>query len=97
MLAEAHTAAEFDAALGTGADLVGINNRDLDTLEIDLGTTKRILQDRRADRPVVSESGIGGPADVRYLRGCGADAFLVGSSIMRSGDVESHVRGLAEA
>ncbi|RNJ78589.1 MAG: indole-3-glycerol-phosphate synthase [Nitrosopumilus sp. H8] len=97
VLVEAHTAREFQGALGTDADIVGINNRNLNTLEIDLETTKRILEGRQKDRPVLSESGIAGPEDIRYLGQCGADAFLVGSSIMKSGDIASATRRLAEA
>ena len=105
VLLEAHTPQEFARAQGAGADLLGINNRDLDTLAIDLATTGRILsgvRDRRT--PVVSESGIHTPEDIRYLRGCGADAFLVGSSIMGcggngggDGNIAGRVRRLAEA
>lgn len=94
---EVHTRAEMKGAMNTDADMIGINNRNLDTLEIDLETTERILSGFDADRPVISESGIRTPEDVRYLKGCGADAFLVGSSIMKSGDIEGHVRRLAEA
>ncbi len=84
VLLEVHTLQEFKAAADVGADLVGINNRNLDTLQIDLGTTRRILSATRdLDMPVLSESGIGTPDDIRYLKECGAGAFLVGSSIMK--------------
>lgn len=97
VLLEVHTRAELDSALRTEADLIGINNRSLDTLEVDLGTTCRVLEGVDAGRPVVSESGISSPEDVRRLRGCGADAFLVGSGIMGRGDVGAAVRELAGA
>ncbi|CAI9831334.1 Indole-3-glycerol phosphate synthase [Nitrosopumilaceae archaeon] len=96
VLVEAHDEGEFGRAASSGADIVGINNRDLDTLEVDPGTTCRVLGGGDRDGPVISESGISGPDDVRRLRGCGADGFLVGSAIM-GGDVESATRGLAEA
>ena len=98
VLLEVHTRQELEKASGTAADLIGVNNRNLDTMEIDLGTTGKVLSgfdDRTV--PVLSESGIRTPEDVRYLKGCGADAFLVGSSIMGSGDVEGHVRGLVNS
>ena len=92
-LLEAHTINEFQASLETDADLIGINNRDLGSMAVDLGTTERILKYADvADRTVVSMSGIESPADVKYLRRCGADAFLVGSAFMRSHDMEETLR-----
>lgn len=97
VLVEAHTKPEFMDALESGADIVGVNNRNLDTLEVDLKTTGDILGGYGGDVPIVSESGIGTAGDIRYLKGCGASAFLVGSSVMRSDDIEGHVRGLVGA
>ena len=102
VLLEVHTEQEMEAALGTEADMIGINNRNLDTLEVDLGTTERILantpwRDGAGGRPVISESGISSPEEIRRLRQCGADGFLVGSSIMGDDDVAGRVRRLAEA
>ena len=98
VLLEAHTEAEFRSALNTGADLVGINNRDLATLKVDLGVTKRILEQNKArGRIVVSESGISTPADLRFLRGCGAHAFLVGSAVMLAHNVEEKVKEFVSA
>ncbi len=97
ILLEVHTKDEFKNALGTNADLIGINNRNLDTLEIDLGTTRKVLENFDGSRPILSESGIQTPEDIRYLKKCGAKAFLVGSSIMKSGGIEEQVRGLARA
>ncbi len=95
VLLETHTEAEFKAALETNADLVGINNRNLATLKIDLNTTQQILQKQaKYGKVVVSESGIKTAADLQFLRGCGADAFLVGSSIMLTDDIESKVKEL---
>jgi indole-3-glycerol phosphate synthase len=95
VLLETHTEAEFKAALETDADLVGINNRNLATLKIDLNTTKQILQNQtKQGKVVVSESGVKAPLDLQFLRGCGADAFLVGSSIMLTDDIESKVKEL---
>jgi len=97
VLVEVHTKSEMENALRTDADLVGINNRDLDTLRIDMGTTGRILSGLDSRRPILAESGIETPEDVRYLRECGADAFLIGSSIMRSEGIVEHVRSLVNA
>ena len=95
VLLETHTEAEFKAALETEADLVGINNRNLATLKIDLNTTKQILQNQtKQGKVVVSESGVKAPSDLQFLRCCGADAFLVGSSIMLTDDIESKVKEL---
>lgn len=103
VLAEAHTAEEFRHAAASGADLLGINNRDLDTLGVDLGATAAVLAGGRGaaagGRPVVSESGISSPRDVSRLRAAGADAFLVGTGIMSAegGNVEKAVAGLVGA
>src|SRR2546425_7149613 len=75
VLLEAHTEREFLNSVKTDADLLGINNRDLDTLEIDLKTTQHILDYGKENRIIISESGIETPADIRFLRKCGADAF----------------------
>ena len=93
VLLEAHDADEFRRALVSDADLVGINNRNLATLEVDLNVTRRILEKKPLDdRIVVSESGINTAADILFLRKCGAQAFLVGSAIMSAKDIESKVR-----
>ena len=105
VLAEAHTAQEFAHAAASGADLLGVNNRNLDTLEVDLGATAAVLAGGRgaaaaaAGRPVLSESGIAAPRDIARLRAAGADAFLVGTGIMSAagGNVEKAVAGLVGA
>lgn len=97
ILLEVHTKHEFENALKTEADLIGINNRNLDTLEIDLKTTKKILEGYKKTRPILAESGIETVEDIQYLKKCGADAFLVGSSIMKSDNIEEHVRKLVNA
>ena len=96
VLLEAHTEREFLNSVKTDADLLGINNHDLDTVEIDL-TTQHILNDRKENRIIISESGIETPDDIRFLRKCGADAFLVGSSIMKSKDMKGLVSRLVLA
>ncbi len=97
VLLEVHTANEMRQALKADADLIGINNRDLDTLEVDLATTEGILASVATDRLVLSESGIRAPGDIRRLRAAGAAAFLVGSSIMGSDDISGYVRELVNA
>jgi indole-3-glycerol phosphate synthase len=98
VLLEAHTIEEFRAALKTRADLMGINNRDLKTLKVDLRVTARILtKTSPTGKTVVSESGIENAKHVRFLRQCGANAFLVGSSIMLAENIEQKVRELVMA
>jgi indole-3-glycerol phosphate synthase len=93
VLLEAHSEAEFRRAVDSDADLIGINNRDLATLNVDLRVTECILENNNVKgKTVISESGIKVPADVRFLRGCGADAFLIGSVVMSAGNVEEKVR-----
>jgi len=85
-LVEVHNAAEARSALATGAGLIGINNRDLATMTIDLKTTVRLSPlFAGEDRLVVSESGVVWPCDIRALKDH-CDAFLIGSSVMGSGD-----------
>ncbi len=97
ILIEVHTKLELQNALKTNADLIGINNRNLDTLEIDLKTTEKILTGVQKTRLILSESGIETPEDIQYLKKCGADAFLVGSSIMKQDNIEEAVRNLVNA
>jgi indole-3-glycerol phosphate synthase len=93
VLLETHNEDEFRSAINSNADLIGINNRDLRTLKVDLGVTKRILEKNDAhEKIVVSESGVKTPADIRFLRECGAHAFLIGSAIMMAGSIEKRVR-----
>lgn len=97
VLLESHTAEEFKKSIQTDADLLGINNRNLNTLKIDLKTTQNILRNRKEDRIIVSESGIESAKDIKFLHKCGADAFLVGSSIMKNKDIREHVKNLVLA
>lgn len=97
ILLEVHTKQELENALNTKADLIGINNRNLDTLKVDLKTTKDILSEVNKSRLILSESGINTPKDIRYLKKCGADAFLIGSSIMQSDNIEEQVKKLVNA
>jgi indole-3-glycerol phosphate synthase len=98
VLLETHTEEEFRRAVETDADLIGINNRNLGTLKIDLNTTKEILKNNSGrGKVVVSESGIQTPGDLRFLRNCGAKAFLIGSSIMLTENIEEKVKEFVQA
>lgn len=92
VLLEVHTLEEFRKAKNTDADLIGINNRSLASLRVDLGVTERILRAEAKDRPVVSESGVRSRADALRMLRAGADAVLVGTSLLRARDVERKVR-----
>jgi indole-3-glycerol phosphate synthase len=86
VLVEVHDEAELDVAKGAGADLIGINNRDLRTFETDLGVTERLAKRVPEGALVVAESGIHARADLARLERAGAAAFLVGESLMRQPD-----------
>jgi indole-3-glycerol phosphate synthase/phosphoribosylanthranilate isomerase len=94
VLVEAHTAGEVRRAVGLGADIIGINNRDLDTLRVDLATTERLASLVPESTLIVAESGISDRSDVARLAPY-ADAFLVGSSLMRAEDPGAAARSLA--
>jgi indole-3-glycerol phosphate synthase len=87
-LVEVHDEAEMDRALGVGANLIGVNHRNLDTFQVDRTLTRRLAAKIpaawRADRVLVAESGIESRADVERARQAGADAVLVGESLMRN-------------
>ncbi|MGD0645984.1 MAG: indole-3-glycerol-phosphate synthase [Candidatus Bathyarchaeia archaeon] len=98
VLLETHTEREFCSAVKTGADLIGINNRDLGTLKVDLNVTKKILLKHDSNgKWVISESGINTPTDIRFLCESGARAFLIGSAIMSADNVEEKVREFVNA
>ena len=94
ILLEVHTKQELENALNTQADIIGINNRNLDTLEIDIKIIETILSGTEKSKPILSESGINTPEDIQYLKKYGADAFLIGSSIMKSNNIEEQVKKL---
>jgi indole-3-glycerol phosphate synthase len=95
LLVEAHDAEELDAALEAGATLVGVNNRNLETLEMDPANAASLLPRVPAGVVAVAESGVATPTDVEDAAAAGADAVLVGSSISASSDPAQAVRGLA--
>jgi indole-3-glycerol phosphate synthase len=93
-LVEVHTAAELDIAVASGAECIGINNRDLHTFRTTLETTLTLRPRIPPDRWVVSESGIRTADDLRRLRDAGVDAALVGESLLRQSDPEAALRAL---
>ena len=96
-LVEVHTRYEMPGALASGAELIGINNRDLRTLKVDLRTTRTLSgMVRREGRLVVSESGILWPYHVRALKEA-ADAFLIGTALMASKDPRKTLEGFVFA
>ena len=88
-LVEVHDESELDQALAVGARLVGVNNRDLRTFEVDLAVSERVAArlGRDSEALLVAESGILGPQDIQRLSAAGARAYLVGESLMRQSDV----------
>jgi len=99
-LVEVHDEAELDRAVAAGATLLGVNNRDLRTFQVDLATTERLAAKLHALPPVrptpllVAESGIQTRADVERLQRAGAGAVLVGEGLVRSGDIMGRARAL---
>ena len=85
-LVEVHTRADLDGALEEDAGIIGINNRDLDTLEVDLNTTKELLGGIPEGKTVVSESGHSRRGDIESLSALGVDAFLIGGALLESPD-----------
>ena len=96
-LVEAHDEAEVDRAVALDAQAIGVNNRDLRSFVTDLAVTERLTARIPADRLLVTESGIGAPADVARLAAAGARAMLVGESLMRQPDVAAATRALLGA
>jgi len=95
-LVEVHDEAELDRALAIGAPLIGVNNRDLKTFKVDLATTERLAARLPASvggasRLLVAESGIHTRADVKRLAHCGANAILVGESLLRHKSISGKI------
>jgi len=96
VLVEVHSLPELDRALDCGANLVGINNRNLTTFEVDLRATEIISEEVPEGVLLVSESGIKTQADARRVFAAGVNALLVGEALMRSGDVAGQVAALLD-
>jgi indole-3-glycerol phosphate synthase len=93
-LVEIHDERELERALAVGAELIGINNRDLTTLEVDTGRTFALRERIPESATVVAESGFSARAQIEQLEAAGVDAVLVGEALMRSADIEATVRAL---
>ena len=96
-LVEVHNRRELDAAIASGGDLIGVNNRDLATFEVTLETSLRLAEHMPAGVLRVSESGIHEASDIARLRAAGYTAFLVGEHLMKSGDPAAALARLAAA
>jgi len=100
VLVEVHDEADLDRAVAIGAKLIGVNNRDLKSFNVDLATTEQLAAklfsapQAKQDVLLVAESGIYNRADVERLKRCGARAVLVGESLMRHDDIVSQARTL---
>jgi len=94
VLVEAHDEHEVARAVAAGAEIIGINNRDLRTFTVDRELAARLRPSVPADRIVVAESGIRNAADVARLRDAGVDAILVGETLMRAADPAAALRDL---
>jgi indole-3-glycerol phosphate synthase len=93
-LVEVHDESELEVALDAGAEIVGINNRDLRTFETDLAVTERLAPLAPHDKIVVSESGIAGREDILRVAAAGANAVLVGESLVTADDPGARLREL---
>lgn len=97
VLMEVHDLAELERALGTDVKIIGVNNRNLKTFEVDLKNTEAISEEVPQDILFVSESGIKTPQDASLVASWGADAVLVGETLMRADDVASTVKEIMES
>ncbi len=93
-LVEVHDADELERALEAGADVIGINNRNLDDMSVDIATTFELMPDVPAGKTVVAESGISGRHELEELDRVGVDAVLIGGALMTTPDPEAKVREL---
>ena len=93
-LVEVHDEVELEIAIGSGASVIGINNRDLKTFTVDIGTTRRLRPLIPPDRIVVSESGIKNRTDMEELGEMGVDAVLIGESLMSAPDISDKMKEL---
>lgn len=97
VLVEVHDEVELERALTLNSPLLGINNRNLKTLRVDLSTTEELAQRATGERIVVSESGLYTAQDLARMNRAGANAFLIGESLMRQNDVRAATSALLEA
>jgi indole-3-glycerol phosphate synthase len=93
-LVEVHDGEELERALALDADVIGINNRNLEEGSVDVSTTYELMPDVPAGKTVVAESGISSPQELEELERVGVDAVLVGTALMRAADPEAATRAL---
>jgi indole-3-glycerol phosphate synthase len=93
-LVEVHNKDELKIALDAGAEIIGINNRDLNTFEVDLNTTQSLLPFIPEDKTVVSESGISRREDIKKLEGWGVDAVLIGEALITAKNIPKKMKEL---
>jgi len=93
-LVEVHTSVELRRALNAGAKVIGVNNRNLQTFQVSLETSRRLIADAPNDTVMVSESGLQNAESLRRLRECGFHGFLIGETLMRASDPEKALRDL---
>jgi indole-3-glycerol phosphate synthase len=96
-LIEVHNREDFARAAAMGAELIGINNRDLHTFKTDIAVTEDLLEGNAGSALIVAESGIETPAQIQRLDRAGARAFLIGESLLRGGDPRAALTALASA
>ena len=96
-LVEVHDLTELDRAVAAGADLIGVNNRNLVTLEVDIAVSEQLAEKLPPEVQSVSESGIRTPEDVARMAAFGYRAVLVGESLVTTGDTEGLLREMVEA
>ena len=96
VLVEVHDDEELSRASSVGANLIGINNRDLNTFDVDLDTTRRLAPQTPENAVIVAESGIRSSRDIAEIRSCGIHAFLIGESLMQADDPGSKLASMLE-
>ncbi|MFA5069543.1 MAG: indole-3-glycerol phosphate synthase TrpC [Candidatus Omnitrophota bacterium] len=94
VLCEAHSESEIEKAIGARQDIIGINNRDLDTFKLSLNTTQNLIGLIPRGKVIVSESGIRSRADIMFLKSIGVNAVLVGESLMDADDIGQKLKEL---
>ena len=93
-LVEVHTSLELRCALNAGANIIGVNNRDLETFQVSLETSERLIAEAPRDKIMISESGLQSAKSLRRLQALGFHGFLIGETLMRARDPEEALRNL---
>ena len=96
LLIEIHTIEELETAKKIGAKIIGVNNRNLQTLEVSLDVSRQLIAGRSDDVLMIAESGLSSKEEIDELKALGFDGFLIGETLMRSGDVVESMRRLSE-